>query len=289
MPINKTGMRAAWIIILCAAISVIAGSVLGRYAVIYGADTYAARIMCQMLMLIPALAGNALIYAARRKGHCAVDMGYRRFHPGSVFFLLILPSCSRYFGIYIQSFGGAFTEQSFAVDRSFIPENIYEMLMLFLSNCLIAPIFEEMLFRGAVYKCAEPYGSVRAVVVAALGFALVHFNSSAFVYLFFWGLVLGAVRVWSGSVVACMLFHSILNFETFLHSVYVNELYYVTDFLQCYATVMTYLFPVALIGMYLCFGRGKGRKKVQCSGVAGIIPMLCVLVLYFGVAYTKGF
>ena len=285
---NKTGMRVAWIIILCAALSVIAGAVLGKYARACGADKYVARIMCQTLLLIPALIGTAYIYAVSGKGRFAENMGFGWFHPCFVFFLLILPICSRYFGIYIQSLGAAFTEKTFAVDGKTIPENTYEMLMLFLSNCMVAPILEETVFRGAVYKCVEPYGSVRAVLVSALGFALVHFQANAFVYLLLWGLVLGTLRNWSGSVVACVLFHSLLNFETFLHSVFVGELYYIAEYLVSYATAAAYLFPVVLLVMYLCFGRGKGRKKIQSSGMAGIIPMLCTFLLYGAVVYMKG-
>ncbi len=285
---NKTGMRAAWFLILCAAMAVIAGSVLSKYSRIFGADKYVSRIIGQLSMLGPALVGTFYVGTKFGRRYTAEAMGFKRFHPGLTFFILLLPLCSRYFGIYIQSLGAAFTEKSFAVDAKTIPKDTYEMLMLFLSNCIIAPVLEETVFRGAVFKSVEPYGSWRAVLVSALGFAVIHFQASAFPYLLLWGIVLGLIRTWSGSVVACMLFHSILNFETFLHSVYVSELYYITDFLMGYASVMTHLFPVAMLAAYLCFGNGKSLKKTQRSGFGGLVPMLCVLILYVGIVYTKG-
>ena len=285
---NKTGMRAAWFLILCAAISVIAGSVLGKYSRVFGADKYVSRIMGQLSLVVPAIVGTFYIGNKFGRRYTAEALGFRWFHPGLTFFLLILPVCSRYFGIYIQSLGAAFTEKSFAVDAKIIPRDTYGMIMLFLSNCILAPVLEETVFRGAVFKSVESCGSVRAALVSAIGFAIIHFEASAFPYLFLWGLVLGLIRIWSGSVIACMLFHSILNFETFLHSVFVSELYYITDFLLGYASVMTHLFPAVLLAAYFCFGMGKCLKKIERSGFAGLTPMLCVLFLYIGIVYTKG-
>ena len=285
---NKTGMRAAWCIILCAAIAVIVGSVLEKYSRIFGADKYVSRIIGQLPMLGPVLLGTFYIGTRFGKRYTAEAMGLTWFHPGLVFFLLLLPVCSRYFGIYIQSLGAAFTEKSFAVDAEMIPGDTYEMIMLFLSNCIVAPVLEETVFRGAIFKSVEPYGSFRALLVSALGFAIIHFQASAFTYLLLWGIVLGLIRIWSGSVVACVLFHSILNFETFLHSVFVSELYYITDFLMGYALVMTHLFPGVLLAAYLCFGMGKSSKKTKRSGFGGLVPMALVLLLYVGIVYMKG-
>lgn len=285
---NKWGMRAAWLLVLCAALAVLCGSVFGKWGAGFGVDKYLVRILCQIPLIIPAFAG--LIYICRTYGIvCGInELGFRWFHPALTFILMILPLCSRYFALSIESGSLGFDEKTFAVASNTIPENLYCMLMLFLSNCIIAPVLEEIIFRGAVFKAAEPYGSVRAIIVSSLGFVLIHFEASAFIYLLLWGIILGLIRVWSGSVIACMLFHSILNFESFLHTVFVSELQYVIDILVKYAGIMTCLLPVVLLVTYICFGRGKFVKKTANSGFGGVLPMIITIVLYGAVSYMKG-
>lgn len=280
MPKDKKGMRAAWLLILCAAFVILGGAFLGKYLRMAGTDKYSARILCQLPLLIPAAAG--IIYTSRVCGriYTAEALGIRGFSPAFTFLLLLLPLSARYFGAFIQFSEAGFIKEAFSVSPSSAPVNTVEMLMLFLSNCIIAPTLEEIIFRGGVFKALEPYGSVRAVILSALGFAIIHFDTSGFIYLFLWGTVLGLVRVWSGSLFACMLFHSVLNFESFLHTVFVNDLQYVMDFLGGYATVMAYLFPVILLLTYILFGRGKSVRKSVRSGLGGAVPMLLTVALY---------
>ena len=285
---NKWGMRDAWLLVLCAAVAVLVGSVIGKYGIVFGLDKYLVRILCQMPLIVPAIVGIIYICRTNLTEYRTDALGLKWFSPTFTFVLLVLPLCSRYFGLYIQSGGLGFDEKTFAVAAKTIPDDLYGMLMLFLSNCIIAPVFEEIIFRGAIFKAAEPYGSVRAIIVSSLGFALIHFETTAILYLLLWGIALGLIRVWSGSVIACMLFHSVLNFESFLHTVFVRDLYYVMDILVGYAAVVTYLFPVVLLITYLCFGRGKLVKKTAKSGIGGALPMIITFVLYGTVVYMKG-
>jgi membrane protease YdiL (CAAX protease family) len=87
---------------------------------------------------------------------------------------------------------------------------------------LIAPLVEEMFFRGFLYPVlARRLGMVAGVAVTAMAFALIHESQLAHAWgplllLFFVGLVLTGVRARTGSVGASFLIHTGYNATLFL-------------------------------------------------------------------------
>jgi membrane protease YdiL (CAAX protease family) len=77
----------------------------------------------------------------------------------------------------------------------------------------LAPaVAEELLFRGALFEVARRHGgTLIAIVVAALGFALYHGSPHRFAPAFAGGLLLGCVRALSGSLVPAIVFHAANN------------------------------------------------------------------------------
>ena len=61
----------------------------------------------------------------------------------------------------------------------------------FFRVCLLAPLAEEGVFRGAVQRRAQPLGREQAILLQAVLFALQHGNVAAMVYLLVCGLGLG--------------------------------------------------------------------------------------------------
>lgn len=82
--------------------------------------------------------------------------------------------------------------------------------------CIAAPIAEELVFRGAVQGFLRPLGGQAAVVAAAALFAVQHGGAAGVLYAFCTGLVLGWLRERSGSVLPCILLHSVNNLLVFL-------------------------------------------------------------------------
>lgn len=77
--------------------------------------------------------------------------------------------------------------------------------------CIAAPIAEELVFRGAVQGFLRPLGGQTAAVTAAALFAVQHGGVAGMLYAFCMGLVLGWLRERSGSVLPCILLHSVNN------------------------------------------------------------------------------
>lgn len=98
-------------------------------------------------------------------------------------------------------------------------------LPFWLAVCLIAPIFEELFVRGFLitgWLEARFLGPVGAVLLSSLLWTLLHVQYGAYelVHIFLFGIVLGTMRVKTGSLLAPVACHALANtvatFETVL-------------------------------------------------------------------------
>ena len=81
--------------------------------------------------------------------------------------------------------------------------------------CLLAPLAEEGVFRGAVQRRAQPLGRGQAILLQAVLFAVQHRGPAGMAYALVCGLVLGTIRSRTGSVWPGMLLHTLNNLLVF--------------------------------------------------------------------------
>lgn len=81
---------------------------------------------------------------------------------------------------------------------------------MFLYVCFLAPVFEEILFRGLILRELEPYGKKFAILASAFLFGVFHGNLVQSPYAFLAGLVLGYVAM-EYNVIWAMVLHMINN------------------------------------------------------------------------------
>ena len=114
-----------------------------------------------------------------------------------------------------------------AITRRFPPlpseDSIFEIfqsvslarkLMMGAAACVVGPMLEELLFRGALFKpLRKSYGGLAtpAIVTTALLFAMVHMEWQRAIHVGIIGLCLGFLRQVSGSIVPSMLVHITFN------------------------------------------------------------------------------
>lgn len=102
-----------------------------------------------------------------------------------------------------------------AMARKLMPQNAVETLA-FIALCCTVAACEEMLYRGFVFMALQAAleGSVSAAVLgSAIMFSLAHFyqgRRGLFATLVV-GLLLGATRAWTGSLVACVVVHLVVD------------------------------------------------------------------------------
>ena len=91
------------------------------------------------------------------------------------------------------------------------PPNFGSSFVLFVLLTVIAPFFEEFIFRGAVLRTLQPYGNGLAIFVSAFCFGIYHGNFQQFFYAFVLGICLGYIAVATKSLFCSTVLHSLFN------------------------------------------------------------------------------
>jgi CAAX protease family protein len=82
------------------------------------------------------------------------------------------------------------------------------MVLLVLMVCLLAPVVEELVYRGLLQgSLAARFDRILALVVTAAWFAVIHFRPVEYPGLFLFGLVAGAGLMWTGRLGLPILAH----------------------------------------------------------------------------------
>ncbi|MGH4138415.1 CPBP family intramembrane glutamic endopeptidase [Clostridium sp.] len=85
-------------------------------------------------------------------------------------------------------------------------------IVLMLSVAVIAPIYEEVIFRGILLKgMASKINPKLALIISALFFALVHMNIPQGINAFLLGLLIGSVYLNRASIYLCIFAHFVNN------------------------------------------------------------------------------
>ena len=96
--------------------------------------------------------------------------------------------------------------------------NYFAFFLLFLTTTLIAPLFEEIIFRGVLLPVlARDYGKVIGIFISSFVFALAHLSLNEFPPLFILGIGLATTRLISGRLSSSVVMHSFWNGLTFLN------------------------------------------------------------------------
>lgn len=95
----------------------------------------------------------------------------------------------------------------------------YDRLLMALTNVLLAPVMEEVVFRGFMIKRLETELSVRwAVLISTVFFALCHIYPVWILYAFAMGMVLSWIAVRENNIFYSVVFHIGFNLAAFLIS-----------------------------------------------------------------------
>ena len=76
---------------------------------------------------------------------------------------------------------------------------------------VVAPVVEELMFRGVGFTLLEPFGQWVAIIVVGIAFGLVHGLFEGFVIITAFGIGLAYLRSRTQSVYPCILLHAVFN------------------------------------------------------------------------------
>ena len=94
--------------------------------------------------------------------------------------------------------------------------NLVELISAFdpvviITTTILAPVFEELVFRKGIIDRTKQYGEFTSVIFSALCFGLFHMNFFQFFYSFGVGLILGYIYMRTGKILYTIIMHFILN------------------------------------------------------------------------------
>ena len=96
-------------------------------------------------------------------------------------------------------------------------KNFWALGIIFFTTAVVAPLFEEFVFRGVLLPVlVDKQGRFLGVILSAFIFALAHLSVGELLPLFVLGIGLAFLRLSSGRLFPCIIMHSLWNGVTFV-------------------------------------------------------------------------
>lgn len=139
------------------------------------------------------------------------------------FYLILIMICIVYL-IFASGISG-FINELFPIDEfaNYFEEEIFSknIIAVFITICVVAPIFEEILLRGIFLKgFVNRFGKWKSILLSSFLFAIFHMNIWQGVNAFFLGIILGWIYIQFNSLPAAIFVHFFNNLISYiLHNV----------------------------------------------------------------------
>ena len=93
-----------------------------------------------------------------------------------------------------------------------IIETQSDKILLGISICLIAPVLEEIIFRGYIYeKLKKNYSIIKSSIITSLLFSTLHLQFNVVISMFIISMIIHKVREETQSTWPAIIFHSLNN------------------------------------------------------------------------------
>ena len=148
---------------------------------------------------------------------------------------------------------------------------------LFLGAVLLAPITEELLFRGLLLRILRPFGDGWAILLSALLFAFAHGSFFQMPYAFVAGLLLAYTAVAAGGILFPLLFHFLYNLFAFF-----GENIPKAPLLWSLGGLAAFTLCLLLLGKKPSLARGETRPSFRV-----LLPLLCYAALMTVLAFLS--
>ena len=140
-------------------------------------------------------------------------------------------------------------------------ESDYGIYGAILKVVIIAPVIEELIFRGVImHGLMRNYSKFTAVFVSALLFALFHLNPWQFPATFILGLILGILMLRTRSIYLCIIGHAINNGLVLISIEYWDQLKEIAFFQSSRSNQLLISALIAIIALILLFLLSRQRK-----------------------------
>ena len=190
------------------------------------------------------------------------------------------------FALVIESILNQFEIELLTLNVQFVPGDLTYNLLIMLEACLLAPIIEELFFRGFLLKEARVHGDALAIIFSSLCFALIHGNVAQAIPAFLSGSVLAYIDVKTNRLWPSIILHMSNNLLAMI----------VTNTNNLYAMVAMFILEISAAGytVYLLNTQrntvkgiiGQTKIKTVLSCFKNLPGVLAILMLLGQFAYT---
>lgn len=113
--------------------------------------------------------------------------------------------------IVVQLFYSLFHTVPYTPDFSVSASEPLALVFYLLACCVVAPILEELLFRGFILRSLQKFGNVFAILISGILFGLFHGNLQQAIPTALGGMVLAFIAIRSNSLIPCIIAHFFNN------------------------------------------------------------------------------
>lgn len=176
-----------------------------------GLETAAVNAAAYFIQFGAAIAGICAYRGLRGGGKCPFRFTFRWYNASMVLLGLVLLVAT---SVVIDPLLNLFPDRYFEMLNDMIGTGGWAVLL----TVLLAPVLEEMLFRGQILEAArQRWGPAKAIMISAAVFGLVHFTCPPqMVNAFVMGIVMGYIYVLTGSLMPVILIHAANNTIAYL-------------------------------------------------------------------------
>lgn len=174
------------------------------------------------------------------------------------------------------------------------PDGVWGLLLSITATAIVPALVEEFAFRGIVQGILLPFGEAFSVFASAAVFGMVHGNFEQIPFAFLVGLVVGFIRVKTGSIAVCMAVHAANNLIAVLAS-YPGVLPVAISNI-IYTVYVLLALTLSILGVTLIKGEGKFSfsehsgalsAKKRYVGFFFSFPFLAVFMVYLFRAVSR--
>ncbi|MEJ8554699.1 CPBP family intramembrane glutamic endopeptidase [Tepidibacter sp. Z1-5] len=145
-------------------------------------------------------------------------------------------------------------------------------IIAFASICIVAPIYEELIYRGIILKgLSRKYNDKIGIIVSALLFAVMHMNLQQAINAFFIGVIFGYLYLKTKSIYISMFAHFINNGVGIIVSSIFTEVIKNFHYIVIVKSVVTVIGPILMYKIIMWFKKNEIilEEECLCEGVEG--------------------
>lgn len=181
---------------------------------------------------------------------------------------------------FLMDFGWTMTSPDFSMKTDFS----YNLVIL-LSSCVIAPVFEELLFRGLILQTLKRYGNVFAILVTSLLFALLHGNLPQAVPVFALSIVISYVVLKTGSILPGIAMHFLNNAFAVIETSFLSDnswismLFIILEVLFILYAVFVLFQKRLIIRNYIIHNKGFHVRTFFSNWMSILFLIFCIIAI----------